>query len=100
MTDLNLFKIDIENLAKLSQKGKIVKVYRAMYSEAERLAVKELRLFIHELAVTKYNMDAIAGVELIFNYRKDRISYHMDEMKKLLEMSLKAKSIENDDTQG
>jgi hypothetical protein len=94
MPDLNIFKIDIGNLAKLSRKGKIVKVYRAMYREGERLAVKELKLFMSEMAVTKYNMSALKGVEMIFNYRKDRIAYHMDEMKKLLEISLKEQSKE------
>lgn len=40
MPDLNIFKIDFQNLVKLSQKGRIVSVYRRMYKEAEKTKVK------------------------------------------------------------
>jgi len=45
MPDLNIFKIDFQNLVKLSQKGRIISVYRRMYKEAEKLANKEFDLF-------------------------------------------------------
>ena len=60
-----------------------------MYCTAENLAVHENKKFLAELGVTKGNMDMIKGFELIAEHRKERIDYHLNEMKKLLEMSLK-----------
>lgn len=92
MPDLNIFKIDFHNLAKLSREGKIVKVYRAMYNEADRLAIHEMKSFLAELATTKPETSAIKGIEMITNFKKERMAFHMDEMKKLLEISLKEQS--------
>jgi len=90
MLDLNIFKIDFQNLVKLSQKGRIVSVYRRMNKEAEKLANKEFDLFLRQEAIIKRGSDVKTWFELIMKYRKDRIDFHMNEMKKLLDKALEA----------
>ena len=89
--DLNIFNLDFGNLAKLMNKGRVDKVYFKMYAVAEKLAIHETKKYLFELQAKissiKSDMDLLT---MITDYRKDRISFHMDEMKKLLEMSLKA----------
>ena len=78
MPDLNIFKIDFQNLVKLSQKGRIVSVYRRMYKEAEKLSNKEFDLFLRQEAIIKRESDVKTSFELIMKYRKDRIDFHMN----------------------
>ena len=78
MPDLNIFKIDFQNLVKLSQKGRIVSVYRRMYKEAEKLSNKEFDLFLRQEAIIKRESDVKTWFELIMKYRKDRIDFHMN----------------------
>jgi len=92
MPDLNIFNINLQNLVKLYEKGRIVSVYHKMYKEAERLANKEFDLFMHEEFIRKRGQDTLSVFESIIQYRKDRIEYHYNEMKQLFERSLKYKS--------
>jgi hypothetical protein len=78
MPDLNIFKIDFQNLVKLSQKGRIISVYRRMYKEAEKLSNKEFDLFLRQEAIIKRESDVKTWFELIMKYRKDRIDFHMN----------------------
>ena len=78
MSDLNIFKIDFQNLVKLSQKGRIISVYRRMYKEAEKLANKEFDLFLRQEAIIKRESDVKTWFELIMKYRKDRIDFHIN----------------------
>ena len=90
MLNLNIFNINFQNLVKLSQKGRIISVYRRMYKEAEKLANKEFDLFLRQEAILKRGSDVKTWFESIMKYRKDRIDFHMNEMKKLLDKALEA----------
>lgn len=90
MLNLNIFNINFQNLVKLSQKGRIISVYRRMHKEAEKLANKEFDLFLRQEAILKRGSDVKTWFESIMKYRKDRIDFHMNEMKKLLDKALEA----------
>jgi len=98
MPDLNIFNLDFGNLIKLMNKGRIDKVYKKMWHVADSLSKKELEIFIYELPVKakakeiKTRYDILSSV---INFKKDRMDFHMNEMKQLLEMSLKIQSEEN-----
>jgi len=95
MYDLNL-SLDFGNLAKLMSKGRIDKVYFKMYAVAEKLTIQETKQFLLELTAKFYETNSnINLLTELTEFRKERISYHMNEMKQLLEKSLKALSEEN-----
>lgn len=98
MPDLNIFKLDFGNLAKLISKGRVDKVYYKMYQVADRLSREEFEVFRLELLGTLVKEGYPKASELIIkltDFKKDRITFHMNEMKQLLEMSLKAQSEKN-----
>lgn len=67
-----------------------------MYTEAEFLAVHEIQTFLVELK-QKLAFKEIKGMDvmnLLIEFRKERINYHMSEMKKMLNEQLKNKSKE------
>jgi len=89
MPDVNIFKIDFQNLAKLMDKGRIDKVYNKMYDVADKLTRKETRIFILELQTKIDTIEEPAElIARISDFRKERLNHHMNEMKKLLEKSL------------
>jgi len=93
MPDISIFKI--ENLIKWSRKGKISKLYDTMYKEAEKIAAKETKKFIHELVATSPRgrpNNPFQTTKMLFDYHKKRLQFHIDRMEKLLEMSLKHQS--------
>ena len=95
MPDLNIFNLDFGDLAKLISKGRVDKVYYKMYTVADRLSREEFNTFKLELlANTNKFKDVPELLITLTDFKKDRITFHMNEMKKLLEMSLKAQSKE------
>ena len=94
MYDLNL-ALDFGNLAKLINKGRIDKVYQKMWYVADKLSREEFQTFKFELlAQTDKIKDMSELITSLTDFKKDRITFHMNEMKKLLEMSLKVQSKE------
>lgn len=92
MQDL-IFNLDFSNLAKLMNKGRIDKVYKKMWHVAESLATKELRTFVYELPAREKEFETPSDIlSSVINFKKDRIDYHMNQMKQLLEKSLKTQS--------
>lgn len=87
--------LDFGNLAKLMNKGRIDKVYKKMWYLADKLSREEFNTFKIELLAnsTKYKTTSDL-LNTLTDFKKDRIAFHMDEMKKLLEMSLKEQSKE------
>jgi len=97
MYDLTL-SLDFGNLAKLISKGRVDKVYYKMYQVADRLSREEFEVFRLELIATITKNGTPSASDLITkltDFKKERITFHMNEMKQLLEMSLKAQSEEN-----
>ena len=96
MSNLNIFNLDFGNLAKLINKGRVDKVYQKMWYVADRLSREEFETFrIELLANTRKFKNTSHLLTTLTDFKKDRITYHMNEMKKLLEMSLKAQLKEN-----
>lgn len=92
MPNLNIFNLDFGDLAKLLNRGRVDKVYFKMYAAAEDLAVHETKKFLLELQAKASSIQSpMELLMMITNYRKERLSFHMNEMKQLLDMSLKAK---------
>ena len=90
MYDLNL-SLNFGDLAKLMNKGRVDKVYFKMYAVAEKLSVKEIKQFLLELTAKFYEINSnINLLTELTEFRKERISFHMNEMTQLLEKSLKA----------
>ena len=95
MSNLNIFNLDFGDLTKLMNKGRIDKVYNKMYYVAHDLSVHELKQYLIELQTkAPSERSGLKLLTMITDFKKERISFHMDEMKKLLEMSLKSKSKE------
>ena len=96
---MSLFDIHLhlDNLVKLYEKGRIVKVYDKMNKEAEMLAVHEIETFLVELKhkLASKEIEGMNVINLLIDFRKERIDYHMSEMKKLLNEQLKHKNDEN-----
>ncbi|MFW5982933.1 MAG: hypothetical protein ACOCQ4_00380 [bacterium] len=84
---MNLFGIDIniENIVKLYEKGKIAKMYEQMYYTANKLAREDLNTF--RIKTIFGRKDPSEFIE----YLDERKEYHMREMKKLLDRKLKQK---------
>lgn len=94
MYDLNL-ALDFGNLAKLISKGRVDKVYYKMYKVADKLSRDEFEVFRLELLATIAKNGTPSASDLITkltDFKKERITFHMNEMKQLLEMSLKTQS--------
>ncbi|MCK5261136.1 MAG: hypothetical protein KAJ44_03070 [Thermoplasmatales archaeon] len=96
MPDLNIFNLDFGNLAKLLNQGRVDKVYNKMYTVAHDLSVHELKQYLTELR-TKASSEktGLKLLTLITDFKKERISFHMNEMKQLLDKSLKMQSKED-----
>jgi len=95
MPDLNIFNLDFGNLAEQLNKGRVGKVYFKMYAVAEKLAIHESKKFLIDLQAKASSIES--GMELIMmvnNYQKERLTFHMNKMNQLLELSLKAQSKE------
>jgi len=86
-------KIDLGNLTKLLNKGRIDKVYDKMYYVADKRAREETQTFLLELqAKVNEIKDPLHLITMISDFKKERISFHMNEMKQLLEISVKNQS--------
>lgn len=95
MPDLNLFNLDFGNLAKLMNKGRVDKVYQKMWYVADRLSREEFNTFRLELLANANKLKSTSElITTLTDFKKDRITFHMNEMKQLLEMSLKTQSKE------
>jgi hypothetical protein len=95
MPDLNIFNLDFGNLAKLMNKGRVDKVYQKMWYVADRLSREEFNTFRIELLANANKFKSTTELlTTLTDFKKDRITFHMNEMKKLLEMSLKSQSKE------
>ena len=95
MPDLNIFNLDFGNLAKLLNQGRVDKVYYKMYKVADKLSREEFETWKYEyLATMNKRKDLSEQITTLTDFKKDRIAFHMNEMKQLLEMSLKAQSKE------
>ncbi|RLF59243.1 MAG: hypothetical protein DRN27_03125 [Thermoplasmata archaeon] len=93
MPDLNLFNFDFSDLAKLMNKGRVDKVYYKMYQVADKLSREEFDTFRIELLAKSHGFESTPELlTALTDFKKDRISFHMDEMKKLLEMSIETQS--------
>ena len=95
MPGLNIFNLDFGNLAEQLNKGRVDKVYFKMYAVAEKLAIHESKKFLIDLQAKALSVES--GMKLIMmvnNYQKERLTFHMNKMNQLLEMSLKAQSKE------
>ena len=90
MPDFNIFKLDFKHLAKLLEKGRVDVVYNKMYSVADRRSRDEIETYIYELRAKIHTIKSNADLlTKILDFRKERFEHHMNEMKQLLEMSLK-----------
>ena len=95
MPNLNIFNLDFGNLAKLVNKGRVDKVYQKMWYVADRLSREEFETFRLELLANSDKFNSTSElITSLTDFKKDRITFHMNEMKQLLEMSLKAQSKE------
>jgi len=95
MPNLSLFNLDFGNLVKLLNRGRVYKAYNKMYVVAHDLSVHELKQYLIELhGRAPSEISGLKLVTLITDFKKERISFHMNEMKQLLEMSIKAQSKE------
>lgn len=96
----NLINFNIKNMIKLFRQGKISKLYSEMYSIAEEFAIHEVNIkkgIIMQKLDKRLNPNEYFGkyIEKISDYRDKRLNYHMNEMKKLLEMGLKDEKTHN-----
>ncbi len=88
MLDFNMFNLDFANLAKLMKNGRVDKVYYKMYRVADNLMREDFQRF--QLGLLKdYNMGTTELLDKLTDFFNGRIEYHMNEMKELLEMSMK-----------
>ncbi|MGV8168819.1 MAG: hypothetical protein ACP5N3_02075 [Candidatus Nanoarchaeia archaeon] len=96
----SIFQVTINNIIKLFKKGNISDTYYKMYKRADKLASYEMNLrrdsFVREHIIDMKSKDIkspheymLAFEERVLNYRDERLKYHMEEMKKLLELRLK-----------
>ena len=93
MPDINIFKLDFKHLAKLLEKGRVDVVYNKMYKIADRRSRGEIEIYLYELMGKSHTIKSNADLlTKILDFRKERFEHHMNEMKQLLEMSLKEKS--------
>ena len=93
MPDLNIFNLDFGNLAKSLNKGRIDKVYLKMYKVAQRLTSEDFKRFQLELLAKSNKFKDTRDLTMtLSDFFKDRIEFHMNEMKQLLEKSLKVQS--------
>ena len=103
MSMLN-FNIDLNNLVKLFNSGKVDKVYERIYVLAENLAKHEMINYSKEL-MNKIDAAKMAGRTLdvdtqlqtihdVYAFREKRMNHHIEEMKNLLLLSIKG-SIKN-----
>lgn len=90
MVDINVIKL----LVRYTKKGQIDKAYSSMFKEADRLSALETKELLEHIGATLPDMDVITAINKLYNHKKERLEFHMNEMKKLLEMSLKAQSKE------
>ena len=98
MSNLNIFNLDFGDLAKLMTKGRVDKVYQKMWYAADRLSREEFNTFKLELLASSNKLKTTSElITTLTDFKKDRITFHMNEMKKLLEMSLKAQLKEKND---
>jgi hypothetical protein len=95
MPDFNLFNLDFSNLAKLMSKGRVDTVYYKMYRVADKLTKEDFQRFkLEVLAKSDKFKDTSEFALTLSNFFNERIEFHMNEMKKLLEMSMKNQSKE------
>ncbi len=93
------FNFDISSLIKLFNKGKIDKTYEKMYRLAEDITVHETEQFMSELRskakedeINKIPQNKFDYASKVWNYRKERLEFHMNKMMELLKLNLKENS--------
>ncbi|MFA5792219.1 MAG: hypothetical protein WC884_04285 [Candidatus Paceibacterota bacterium] len=79
-------------------KGDIVRLYKKMYGLAEELAVHELEQKMpimgrNHILQKQKEVSQKDFVQEILIYKNKKIKFHMDEMKKLLEMRIKEEKL-------
>ena len=88
MTLINI-NFDLGNISKLLKDGRIDRAYKKMYSVADSLSANETKKYMENLKIkaickgTTYE-DAVSIIEKLYEYRKERTEFHLEEMKKLL----------------
>lgn len=107
LAEYNMFKLSVPvNVRKAIKQGKIVDSYREIYDLANSIASKEaLELMqgrAQEYLDSKYIIRArgsdlsIPGIKKEgFEYKKERLQYHLKNLIKLTEVSLKAQKNED-----
>ena len=96
-----VLKLDLSNILHIFNKGNITKTYKKMYDMARELAGQDMGRHSNEImnkiqTATMYgkgkNWDNETWIQLnhdMWNYGNERMKFHMNNLEKLLILSLK-----------